>query len=81
MSLLHSAGDLTASEAASAYIDVTGSTIYYSLYTLNIRFPHTVAASVGMAHFDTESDALITKFTLSQLPHLPYWSENKLFRR
>jgi hypothetical protein len=38
--------------------------------TLNIRFPHAIAAPVGVTDLDTERNALAAKFTFSHLLHL-----------
>ena len=62
--------NLAAAEASCTNVYMTRSTVNDCLYTLYVGFPCTVAASVGMAHFYTESNALITKFTLSHLLHL-----------
>ena len=68
---LHSAGDLTAAQAASADVNVLRSTVYDGLDALHIRLPGTVGASVGMADLNTESHVLITKLTLChKLKHL-----------
>ena len=39
---------------------------------LDIRFPHTVAASVGMADFNTERNAFSAIYTFSHLMIIPF---------
>ena len=63
--------NLAAAEATGAHIDVLGSTVYDSLNALYVGLPCTVGSSVRVADCDTESHALIAKFTLCHfLKHL-----------
>ena len=69
--ILHSAGDLTAAQAASADVNMGRSTVYDGLDALHIGLPGTIGASVGVADFDAERHILITKLTLCHsLKHL-----------
>ena len=61
---LHSACNLSAAEAASAYVDMLRSTVNDSLNALHIGLPHTIGTSVGMGHLDAESNILVTELTL-----------------
>lgn len=68
---LHSAGDLTAAQAASADIDMLGRTVHNGLDALHIRLPGTVRASVRMADLYAKGYILITKLTFChKLKHL-----------
>ena len=60
----HSTGDLAAAEAAGAHINVLRGTVDDGLDALNVGLPHTVGATVGVAHLDTESNALFAEFAL-----------------
>ena len=51
-------------------MDVARSAVHNSLDALYVRFPCAVAASVGVADFDTESYALTAKFAFCHLLHL-----------
>ena len=64
ISILHSAGDLTTAEAASADVNVLGRTVYDGLDALHIGLPCTVGSSVGVADLDAERNALFAEFTL-----------------
>ena len=64
---LHSAGDLSAAEAAGANVNVRGRTVYDGLDALHIGLPCTIGASVGMADLDTERHILVTKLTFCHL--------------
>ena len=61
--LLHSAGDLAAAEAASAYVNVLGAAVYDGLDALHIGLPCTVGTSVGMGNLNTKGYALVAKLT------------------
>lgn len=60
---LHSAGDLTRTEASGAHIDVLGRAVDNRLDALHIGLPRTVGAAVRVGHPDAEHNALIAKFT------------------
>ena len=61
--ILHSAGDLTASQAASACINMLGTAVHDGLDALHIGLPSTVGASVGMGNLNTKGYALVAKLT------------------
>ena len=61
--LLHSAGDLTAAQAASACINMLGTSVHDGLDALHIGLPSTVGASVGMGNLNTKGYALVAKLT------------------
>ena len=68
---LHSAGDLTAAQAASADINMLGSSVHNGLDALHIRLPGTVGTSVRMADLYAKGHTLITKLTFChKLKHL-----------
>ena len=56
--------DLAAAEAAGAHVNVLRRTVDDGLDALHIGLPHAVAAPVGMADLDAESDTLVAEFTL-----------------
>ena len=60
---LHSAGDLTRTEASGAHINVLGRAVDNRLDALHIGLPRTVGAAVRVGHPDAEHNALIAKFT------------------
>ena len=71
ISILHSAGDLAAAQAASACVNVLGTTVHYGLDALHIGLPCTIGTSVGMGDLDTKRHALVAKLTFChELKHL-----------
>ena len=62
---LHSAGDLTRTEASGAHIDVLGRTIDNRLDALHVGLPGTIGAAVRVGDLDTEHNALVAEFTFS----------------
>ena len=56
--------DLAAAEAAGAHVNVLRGTVDDGLNALDVGLPHTVGATVGVAHLDTESNALFAELTL-----------------
>ena len=60
---LHSAGDLTRTEATGADVHMLRSTINDRLDALYIGLPGAIGAAVRVGHLDTECNALIAKFT------------------
>ena len=68
---LHSAGDLTGTEASGADVHVSGSPIHNRLHALHVGLPGAVGAAVGVGDLDTEGYALATKITFRHLLHLP----------
>lgn len=70
LSISDCARNFAAAEAPRTDVNMAGGAVNYSLYTLDVRFPRTVATPVGVAHLYTENNTLVTKFTLSHLLHL-----------
>ena len=66
----HRAGYFSAAEATRTNVDMTGRTVNDRRDALDVRFPHAVAAPVGVADFDTKDNAFIANFTFSHLLHL-----------
>ena len=69
--LLHSAGDLTAAQAASACINMLRTSVHDRLDALHIGLPSTVGTPVGMRHLNAKGNALVAKLTFChKLKHL-----------
>ena len=69
--LLHSAGDLTAAQAASASINMLGTSVHDRLDALHIGLPSTVGTPVGVRHLNAKGNALVAKLTFChKLKHL-----------
>ena len=69
--LLHSAGDLAAAQAASASINVLGTSVHDRLDALHIGLPSTVGTSVGVGYLNAKGNALVAKLTFChKLKHL-----------
>ena len=64
------ASNLAAAETSGTDVNMAGRTVNNGFHTFDVRLPRTVAASMGVAHLDTESYTLFAKFTLSHLLHL-----------
>ena len=67
ISVLHSAGDLAAAQAASADVNMLGRAVHDGLDALHIGLPGTVGSSVGVGDLNTKSHALISEFALCHL--------------
>lgn len=67
---LHCTRNLAAAEAPSTNVNMARGPFHNSRYSPDVRFPCSVCASVGVAHSNTERNALIANFTLSHLLHL-----------
>ena len=67
---LYRSGYFAAAQAACANVYMTRRAVHDSRYALDVRFPCTVAASVGVALTDTKRNAFIAYFALSHSPHL-----------
>ena len=67
---LNRAGNFTAAETARTYIDMPGSPVDNRRDALNIRFPHAIAAPVGVTDFDAKGNSLTAILTFCHLPHL-----------
>ena len=63
--LLHSAGDLTRTEASGAHINVLGRAVDNRLDALHIGLPHSVGPSVGMGDLNAKGNALAANIALS----------------
>ena len=61
---LHSAGDLSAAQAAGAGVDVLRAAVHDGLDALYVGLPGAVGASVRVAHLNTEGNTLVAKLTL-----------------
>jgi len=61
--VLHSAGDLTRTEASGAHINVLGRTIHDRLDPLHVGLPGPVGAAVGVGNLVAEHNALAAKIT------------------
>ena len=69
---LDSSCNLTRAQAASTNINVSGSAVYDSLYTLYVRLPRSVCSSVRVGNLDAEGNALVTDITLCHFSAPPY---------
>ena len=67
---LYRSRDFTAAKTARTNVDMPGSPADNGRDAPNVRFPHAVAASVGVTYFYAERNALAAKFTFSHLLHL-----------
>ncbi len=62
--------NLTGTQASGAYIDMAGSTLHNSLYTLYIGLPSSVSCSMGVGYLVAECHALTANLTLCHRKHL-----------
>ena len=76
--LLHSAGDLTRTEAAGADVHVLGRAVHDRLDALHIGLPGAVRAAVRVGHLNTERNALIAKLAFGHFLEPPRWSKYQL---
>jgi hypothetical protein len=67
---LHSAGDLTGTEASGADVDVSGGAIHDCLNPLHVGLPGAVGAAVGVGNLDAEGHALVAKFAFGHVAYL-----------
>lgn len=67
---LDSARYLTGTQATGAGIDTTGRTVHNSPYSLDVRLPSTVGATVRVRHLNPESNFFIADFTFCHGLHL-----------
>ena len=67
---LHSAGDLTGTEASGADVHVSGSALHDRLHALHVGLPGAVGTAVGMGNLDAEGDALVTEFAFGHVAYL-----------
>ena len=69
--LLHSAGDLTAAQAACACVNMLRTSVHDRLDALHIGLPSTVGTSVGVGYLNAKGNALVAKLTFChKLKHL-----------
>ena len=68
---LHSAGNLTRTQATGAGINTLRASIHNCPYTLNVGFPSSVGTSVGVGNLDAEGYVLSANFTFSHLSAPP----------
>jgi hypothetical protein len=61
-------------QASGANVYMTGRTLHNRLYTLYVRLPCSVRASVGVRNLDTEGNTLSANFTFSHPTAPPYTS-------
>jgi hypothetical protein len=75
---LQRAGNLAAAEAAGADVDVLRSTVNNRFHALHIGLPCAVGASVGVADFDPEGNALVAELALchAEAPPWMVYAEN-----
>ncbi len=62
----------TGTKAAGANVYSARSSVYDSLYLLNVRLEGSVRTSVGVGYLDSESNRLSAYFTLCHLKHHPF---------
>ena len=67
---LHSAGDLTGTEASGADVHVGGGALHDRLHTLHVRHKGAVGTTMGMGNLDTKGDALTAEFALGHVAYL-----------
>ena len=67
---LHSAGDLTGTEASGADVHVGRSALHDRLHALHIGLPDTVGTAVGVGDLDAKGDALVAEFAFSHVAYL-----------
>ena len=67
---LHSAGDLTGTEASGADVHVSGSALHDRLHALHVGLPGAVGTAVGVGNLDAEGDALVAEFAFGHVAYL-----------
>lgn len=67
---LHSAGDLTGTEASGADVHVSGGARYDRLHALHVRLPGAVGTAMGVGHLNAEGDALVAEFAFGHVAYL-----------
>ena len=67
---LHSAGDLTGTEASGADVHVGRSALHDRLHALHIGLPDTVGTAVGVGDLDAKGDALVAEFAFGHVAYL-----------
>ena len=67
---LHSAGDLTGTEASGADVHVSGSALHDRLHALHVGLPGAVGTTMGVGDLDAEGDALVAEFAFGHVAYL-----------
>ena len=67
---LHSAGDLTGTEASGADVHVSGSALHDRLHALHVGLPGAVGTTVGVGNLNAEGDALVAEFAFGHVAYL-----------
>ena len=67
---LHSAGDLTGTEASGADVHVSGSSLHDRLHALHVGLPGAVGTTMGVRDLNTKGHALAADITFSHSLHL-----------
>ena len=67
---LHSAGDLTGTEASGADVHVSGSALHDRLHALHVGLPGAVGTAMGVGHLNAEGDALVAEFAFGHVAYL-----------
>ena len=67
---LHSAGDLTGTEASGADVHVGGGAVHNRLHPLHVGLPGAVGAAVGVGNLDAEGHTLVAKFAFGHVANL-----------
>ena len=67
---LHSAGDLTGTEASGADVHVSRGVLHDRLHALHVRLPGAVGTAMRVGHLNAESDALVAEFAFGHVAYL-----------
>ena len=67
---LHSAGDLTGTEASGADVHVSGSALHDRLHALHVGLPGAVGTAMRVGHLNAEGDALVAEFAFGHVAYL-----------
>ena len=67
---LHSAGDLTGTEASGADVHVSGGALHDRLHALHVGLPGAVGTAMGVGHLNAEGDALVAEFAFGHVAYL-----------
>ena len=67
---LHSAGDLTGTEASGADVHVSGSALHDRLHALHVGLPGAVGTTMGVRDLNTKSHALVAEFAFGHVAYL-----------
>ena len=67
---LHSAGDLTGTEASGADVHVSGGALHDRLHALHVGLPGAVGTTMGVGHLNAEGDALVAEFAFGHVAYL-----------